>query len=101
MSLGFIKQTNTEIVQVLQPDSEVLAQIQDSFHTMVMARNEGRFQKLNITCFYEELPVPGVGFVRQSETGPATRLLTAHINFMSGSSKALSDPARVHPHWYS
>jgi hypothetical protein len=42
MSVGFIKQKNPKIVQVqvLEPDSEVLVQIQDSFHSMIMARNE-------------------------------------------------------------
>jgi pimeloyl-ACP methyl ester carboxylesterase len=46
--IGVIKQTNTEIVAVLRRESELLARIQDSFH---------------ITCFFEELPLPGVGQV--------------------------------------
>jgi hypothetical protein len=55
-TVGIIKQTNTEIVAVLKRNSEVLARIQDSFHTMVMARSrEG--QPIEITCFYEELPL--------------------------------------------
>ncbi len=61
-SIGIIKKTNTEIVKVLTHDSEVLAQIQDGFHTMVLARSkEG--QPIEISCFYEELPMPGIGQV--------------------------------------
>jgi len=62
-SLGVVKRTNTEIVRVLRRDSEVLARIQESFHTMIMARiNEG-LEPIEIICFFEELPMPGVGFV--------------------------------------
>ncbi|KAH6957547.1 ankyrin repeat-containing domain protein [Ilyonectria sp. MPI-CAGE-AT-0026] len=61
-SIGIIKQTNTEIVAVLKRDSEVLARIQDGFHTMVLARGkEG--QPIEISCFYEQLPLPAVGLV--------------------------------------
>lgn len=63
MSIGYIKQTNTKIVQVLKQDSEVLARIQDSFHTMILSRTRDTTRTIQITCFYEELPLPGVGFV--------------------------------------
>ena len=62
-SIGMIKEANPKIVQVLKQDSEVLARIQDSFHTMIRARNMDGLQPINITCFYEELPLLGVGFV--------------------------------------
>ncbi|KAH8756033.1 hypothetical protein F5883DRAFT_359130, partial [Diaporthe sp. PMI_573] len=40
--------------------------IQDSFHTMVKARaTEG--SPVKITCFYEELPLPGIGLVVPQE----------------------------------
>ncbi|KAK3896546.1 hypothetical protein C8A05DRAFT_48439 [Staphylotrichum tortipilum] len=61
-SIGIIKQTNSQIVEVLKRDSEVLARIQDGFHTMVLARaKEG--QPIEISCFFEELPLPGIGQV--------------------------------------
>ncbi|KAL2199927.1 P-loop containing nucleoside triphosphate hydrolase protein [Corynascus similis CBS 632.67] len=61
-SIGIIKQTNTQIIEVLKRDSEVLARIQDGFHTMVLARGrEG--QPIEISCFFEELPLPGIGQV--------------------------------------
>ena len=41
MSVGLVKQTNPDILTVLKRDSEVLARIQDSFHTMIRARNQG------------------------------------------------------------
>jgi hypothetical protein len=59
--IGVIKQTNTEIVAVLRRESEVLARIQDSFHTMVMAHSKEGSGRIHITCFFEELPLPGVG----------------------------------------
>ncbi len=61
-SIGIIKQANTKIVEVLKRDSEVLARIQDGFHTMVQARSkEG--QPIEISCFFEELPLPYLGQV--------------------------------------
>lgn len=65
-SIGLIKQTNPQILQVLKSDSEVLARIQDNFHVMVRARNQEGIRPIEITCFFEELPLPGVGFVSRS-----------------------------------
>lgn len=59
-----MKQTNTRIIEVLEKDSEVLARIQDSFHTMIRARDQDGFHPIDITCFYEELPLLVVGVVR-------------------------------------
>ena len=64
-----MKQTNPNIVEVLRRDSEVLARIQDSFHTMVMARSKEGLPPIEITCFYEELPLAGVGLVRRAKPG--------------------------------
>lgn len=68
-SIGLIKQTNPQILQVLRSDSEVLARIQDSFHAMVRARNQEGIRPIEITCFYEELPLPGIGSVSKSVPG--------------------------------
>ena len=62
-SIGVLKQTNTKILAVLQKDSEVLARIQDSFHALVRDRSQSNLPSIEISCFYEELPVPGVGSV--------------------------------------
>jgi hypothetical protein len=61
--IGLVKQTNTEIVAVLRRESEVLARIQEGFHTMVKARSREGQGQIDITCFFEELPLPGVGQV--------------------------------------
>ncbi|KAL2139346.1 hypothetical protein VTI28DRAFT_5308 [Corynascus sepedonium] len=82
--IGLVKQTNTEIVAILRRESEVLARIQDGFHTMVMARsNEGQ-GRIDITCFFEELPLPGVGQVvpQHSATLPGYIPIGIHSNHM-------------------
>ena len=58
-----LKQTNAQIVTVLKSDTEVLAEIQDSFHTLIRARAKDGLQPIEITGFYEEQPLPGVGVV--------------------------------------
>lgn len=71
-SIGLIKQTNPDILQVLKSNSEVLARIQDSFHTMVRARNQDGVRPIEITCFFEELPLPGIG--------PVSRLIIEYTH---------------------
>lgn len=44
----------------------MLARIQDSFHTMVMARSREGSGLIEIRCFYEELPLPS-GVQERSE----------------------------------
>ncbi|KAK1452670.1 hypothetical protein CCUS01_10711 [Colletotrichum cuscutae] len=62
-SLGVLKKTNTEILGVLKPESEVLAEIQDNFHNITQSQSTAGVRAIQITCFYEELPLPGVGLV--------------------------------------
>jgi protein SERAC1 len=63
ISIGLLKQTNAQILAVLASDSEVLARIQDNFHTMIRSQIKDGHPLIEITCFYEELPLPGVGVV--------------------------------------
>ncbi|KAM0425245.1 hypothetical protein ACHAPT_009562 [Fusarium lateritium] len=81
-SVGIMKQTNTEIVQLLTRDSEVLARIQDCFHTMIMARNREDTNMIDITCFYEELPMKRIGVVvpKHSATLPGYISIGIHSN---------------------
>ena len=72
--VGLLKQINPEILAVLESDSEVLARIQHSFHTMIRSRKDNNLRAIEITCFYEELPLPGVGVVGQ---------VTFHIYLLS------------------
>jgi hypothetical protein len=62
-SIGLLKQTNPRLVKALKSDSKVLTRIQQGFYTMIRARNEEGLQPIPITCFFEELPLPGLGFV--------------------------------------
>lgn len=59
--LGMFKQTSTEMLKVLQQDSEVLARIQEEFHTMIRVRSRQLKEEITITCFFEELPLPIIG----------------------------------------
>ncbi|KAL6409280.1 hypothetical protein AUP68_05652 [Ilyonectria robusta] len=82
LSINVIKQTNSKIVEVLRRDSEVLARIQESFHTMVLARNKTKGYAIEITCFYEQLPLPRIGFVvpQDSATLPGYNQIGIHGN---------------------
>lgn len=62
-TIGLIRQTNPEILAVLRNESEVLERVQDGFHTMIRSRAQDGLPPIEITCFYEELPLPGVGVV--------------------------------------
>lgn len=61
-----LKQTNPEIVSTLRSDSEVLERIQGSFHSMIRSRSKNDLQPIEITCFYEELPLLGIGVVSEA-----------------------------------
>ena len=66
-AIGVIRQTNAEILAVLKSDSEVLERIQGTFQTMIRSRNQNGLAPIEITCFYEQLPLPGVGTVIKSD----------------------------------
>ena len=61
--VSIVKQTNSQILEVLQHESEVLARIQKEFHSMIRVRADNRHPSIAITCFYEQLPLPGIGEV--------------------------------------
>lgn len=58
-----LKKSNTPIVEVLKPESEVLARIQGDFQSMIRDRAKEGSKAIEITCFYEDLAFTGVGFV--------------------------------------
>jgi hypothetical protein len=96
-SIGLVKQTNSKIVEVLKRDSEVLARIQDSFHTLVMARSGDGLPPIEISCFYEELPLPGVGLVGHRQAKPGSRSPNTDPSTI-GRATRLGYFAWVHPH---
>ena len=77
---GTVKRMNTDLLRVLKPESEVLARIQGDFHAMLRSRN-GR-PPLAVTCFFEELPVRGVGEIvpKHSAILPAYNSIGIHAN---------------------
>lgn len=57
-----VKHVNPDIVSVLRPGSEMLANIQSGFHQLLRLRKE-EDAEISITCFYEELPLSIIGEV--------------------------------------
>ncbi|KAL3440856.1 hypothetical protein BJX65DRAFT_289668 [Aspergillus insuetus] len=62
-AINLIKQTNPNILSVLERESEVLARIQNSFHAFIRSKLVTDGKAVEITSFYEELPLPGIGLV--------------------------------------
>jgi hypothetical protein len=70
--------TNKKVVDVLKPGSEVLAGVQQEFHTMLRARQKNEGKGLEILCFYEERPVKGIGKIVPDQSA----ILPAYNNVM-------------------
>ena len=58
-----LRQTNRNILSVLEPRSEVLANVQQEFHTMFDDRSRNQGSRVEIHCFFEEVAVTGIGEV--------------------------------------
>ncbi len=61
---SFFKRSNSDIVAVLKPGSEMLASIQKNFHGMLRKRENDQ-RRIQITCFYDELALPVIGVVKR------------------------------------
>lgn len=59
--INVVKRTNTHILGVLEPDSEVLEIISQDFHTMLRSRERDETTIIDITCYAEELAVSRLG----------------------------------------
>ena len=80
-ALGLIISTNRPLLEILETDNQFLESIQTRFWSMVRElREAGR--PFEVTCFFEELPLPVVGAVvsRQSATLEGYRSLSIHAN---------------------
>jgi protein SERAC1 len=60
------RHANKDILEVLKPGSQVLAGLQQEFHRLLEQRKQDGKPQLNIFCFFEELPVVGIGMVSHS-----------------------------------
>lgn len=61
---SLLRPTNRDIETVLKPGSEMLLLVENNFYSIIRQRQE-EGSKIMITCFYEELPVTGLGEVRE------------------------------------
>ena len=80
-ALGLIKSTNKSLLKTLETDGQFLESIQVRFWSMIRElREAGR--RLEITCFFEELPLPMVGLVvsKESATLEGYSSMSIHAN---------------------
>jgi protein SERAC1 len=83
-ALGLVKSTSKSLVKVLETDDQFLESIQGRFVTMMRdLREAGR--RLEVTCFFEELPLPIVGKVvsKESATLESYSSFSIHANHRS------------------
>ena len=66
-----VKGTNTDILRVLKPDSEMLRLVEKNFDRVLKSRDQ-EGSEISITCFYEELSVTGIGSVGKPSAYYAT-----------------------------
>jgi hypothetical protein len=59
LAFGNLTKSSKGTVDLMESSSEVLARIHEEFHAMLKVRADMR-KPLNITYFYEELPIPEV-----------------------------------------
>lgn len=67
-ALGFVKSINTKLLDVLQSKNEILESIQEDFLTMTRRLRENDKSRLQITCFFEELPMRLAGQIVSKES---------------------------------
>lgn len=66
-ALGLVKSTNKSLLKILETDNQLLESVQVRFLEMIRElRESGR--RLEVTCFFEELPLPMVGKVVSKES---------------------------------
>lgn len=58
-----VKSVNKDIVNVLTPDSEVLAEIESDYSTLIRELSQRGKQDIKTICFFEELEVRAIGFI--------------------------------------
>lgn len=88
--MNVFKCSNTGLLDVLQSGSEMLAQVQENFHKILRIR-ERNGRPIQITCFYEQLPLQVTGEVSHSRTIPSPTLLT----FTARGIDAVGGPAGI------
>lgn len=80
-ALGYVSSANTSLLASLETDSQLLEAVQVQFWRMVReVREAGRL--LEVTCFFEELPLPVAGIVvpKESATFEGYNSITIHAD---------------------
>ncbi|KAJ9493588.1 hypothetical protein H2202_010936 [Exophiala xenobiotica] len=80
-ALGVIKSTNKSLLRVLETDDQLLESVQVRFVAMILELRENN-RRLEVTCFFEELPLPVVGKVvsKESATFAGYNPISIHAN---------------------
>ncbi|KAK4141525.1 vegetative incompatibility protein HET-E-1 [Dichotomopilus funicola] len=80
-ALGLVKSVNRSLLEILQTNNQALELIQVNFWSMIRERQKAN-QPPDVTCFFEELPLPGVGKVvsKESATIEGYNPVTIHAN---------------------
>ena len=80
-ALGLMKSTNKSLLKILETDDQFLESIQVRFWAMIRELREGG-RRLEVTCFFEELPLPVVGKVvsKESATLEGYNMISIHAN---------------------
>ncbi|PLB39677.1 esterase/lipase family protein, partial [Aspergillus candidus] len=79
--LGLVKSTTHRLLELLKKNNQYLTAIQSDFWSMMRKERE-RGRRLEATCFYEELPLPGLGVVvlKESATADGYNQMGIHAN---------------------
>ncbi|KXH63433.1 hypothetical protein CSAL01_04547 [Colletotrichum salicis] len=80
-ALGIVKSINKSLLKILETDDKYLQSVQDRFWLMVREQQKAG-RALEVTCFFEELPLPGVGKVvsKDSATLESYNAISIHAN---------------------
>jgi hypothetical protein len=65
--IGLVKSTNKSLLEILETNDQFLESIQVDFWSTVRGLREGG-RRFEVTCFFEELPLVGVGKVVSKES---------------------------------
>ncbi|KAI8278876.1 hypothetical protein K4K60_005893 [Colletotrichum sp. SAR11_57] len=80
-ALGIVKSTSKSLLKILETDDKYLQSVQDRFWSMVREQQKAG-RDLEVTCFFEELPLYGVGKVvsKDSATLESYNAISIHAN---------------------
>src|SRR5262249_27990045 len=80
-ALGLLKFSNKSLLATLETENQLLESIQVKFLSMVRGVREGG-RPLEVTCFFEELPLPVAGYVvsKESATIEGYTSISVHAN---------------------